>query len=427
MRRRLFPLVLLLLVVVATVVAIEVGARVAGRFACVGAGYYHVQGDPRFGWMHVPGATYTVKGCLGREFEFHQTVRINSLGLRDGEHPYDRVAGRLRVLVLGDSVVEAAQVAPQEPWTEVLEGLFAAAGSGEATRDAGASGAENAALLRAPVDVLNTGHAGYTTHNQALFYEHEGRRYGADLVLSQFNVQNDVAETSASIYARMYQGAKAPPPPSLSVDGNGRLVVDPGPYERFAEERRRAEASPLRYERLRRNLYLLRFVERLAAKVQGAGEAADKAVAPLLSSGPYGVFAAQPTAEWEDAWALVEAGYRRMRDAARADGARFAVVLMPAREEVDPKAWALLGMALPELARGQWDLDGPRRRMRAFLEREGIEYLDLTPAMKAAFARTGRHGFFALDPHPTAEGHQTIGEALLPFVRERLKDVQPPR
>ncbi len=402
MRRRLFPLTLFLLAATLTVVLSEAAYRVSCLYICTGRGHFAVKLDPLFGYTHAPGASHETHSCVGRSFEFRNTVHINSHGLRDAETPYERTPGLARVLALGDSVVEAMQVQDREPFTEVVESILSARGLA--------------------TEVVNAGHAGYTTDNQVLFYENEGRRYRPDVVLSEFNLLNDVAEQSPIVFARMYAdaGIETVPRPGLSIDGRGRLVTDSSPLARYAESHPGGFDTGRNWAAwLHDNLYLWRFVERALSEPTPRTE-------PDLSrqaAGPYGVFATDTRPEWDEAWRFVEAGYRRLRDQVEADGARLVVLVMPSRENVDPKHWEVLAMGMPALTQGKWDIDAPRRRILAFLEREHIEAMDATPALQAHLAATGDVGFYDFNAHPTASGHRVIAEAIAPELERLLRKV----
>lgn len=118
--------------------------------------------DPLLGWRNIPGWEATT---------FDRRLRINSLGLRDREHPYQKPPGVRRILVLGDSYAWGYGVSDEEIFTEVLE-----------QRLAGEPG---------NWEVLNSGVSGWGTDQEYLYLVHEGFRYDPDLVVVAFYLLND--------------------------------------------------------------------------------------------------------------------------------------------------------------------------------------------------------------------------------------------
>ena len=127
--------------------------------------------DPELGWFHTPGDVFDWK-VEGRT----RRIRINSHGLRDTEHPYEKPPEVRRVLLLGDSFAEALQVDLEESVGKRLEHLL-----NERNRDG-----------THPYEVINGGVNGFGTDNELLFFRREGRKYESDLVLLAFYLGNDL-------------------------------------------------------------------------------------------------------------------------------------------------------------------------------------------------------------------------------------------
>ena len=68
------------------------------------------------GWMGTP----YFEGEL-KDPEFRQQVKFNSLGMYDTEHTLEKPANTFRILILGDSFVQAIHVAESETSHQVLE------------------------------------------------------------------------------------------------------------------------------------------------------------------------------------------------------------------------------------------------------------------------------------------------------------------
>ena len=129
---------------------------------------YCYRPDPTFGWGLWPGTAgmFTSEG--------HAFVRINSVGMRDHEHPIAKPAGVYRIAVLGDSYTDATQIPLDSTYWARLPGLLTSCG-------------------RPGVEVLNFGVAGYGTVQEWLML-HRASIYSPDLILLQITPGNDVRD-----------------------------------------------------------------------------------------------------------------------------------------------------------------------------------------------------------------------------------------
>jgi lysophospholipase L1-like esterase len=123
--------------------------------------------DPVLGWRKTAGANVRYV-----RRDYRSTFRINAHGLRGPERSFEKPAGTLRVLALGDSFIEAFMVSDAEMVSTQIE-------------------ARLRARLRCTVEVINGGTVGYSTDQEYLFYRDVGHRYGADVVIL-FTYHNDL-------------------------------------------------------------------------------------------------------------------------------------------------------------------------------------------------------------------------------------------
>jgi len=120
--------------------------------------------DPVLGVRLTPGA----RGWWTQEErEFLVPVEVNHLGLRDRERDHAKPPGVFRVLLLGDSFVEAMHVPIEATIGYRLEEALNTPGGPR-------------------VEVLNAGVSGYGTASEVLFFEREGKRYAPDVVVLAF-------------------------------------------------------------------------------------------------------------------------------------------------------------------------------------------------------------------------------------------------
>ena len=190
----------LALVVVGLVLAcliVEVGFRLAGPnipLALTMARFqeYH----PVYGFFHRPG----VSGWV-RTDEFTSFVRFNGRGLRGPDVAIPKPPDTFRVLVLGDSVVEGAQVSEDATIAARLRDELAPLASGR------------------PIETVNAGVAGFGTGQELLYLQREGLAYQPDLIVLVFTIANDAADNSIAVARRWKLAADRRP--FFVADGDG--------------------------------------------------------------------------------------------------------------------------------------------------------------------------------------------------------------
>lgn len=382
---RMRPLLLnLLLALAATALvlgALEAAFRVVMRGrggAEDGVAEQYVEFDPRLGWRKKPGAQ-----VVFRRSEFVTTVAINSHGQRDRERVYDRAPGTRRILALGDSFLEGYSVPLEATVTQQLEGRLSRPGC--------------------PVEVLNTGTAGYSTDQEYLFFKDEGWRYEPNVV-ALFFYYNDLAPlVEDSYYGRLK--------PRL-VLRDGELaqkraeLPPPGPRKaRAASERPPGPRSALfawTEERLRRGqpgLYnrLARF---------GLWEALE----PSKPRHDLGVYKREPPSWAEPAWVVFGALVGALKHEVEARGARLAIVYIPNPMEVSARSRDLTRLAYG-MKDEEWDVERVGRRLGKIAARERVALVDLTSALRAADGRTSGP-YLVIDGHWNELGHATAAAEL---------------
>ena len=313
--------------------------------------------------------------CAGTTLLARHEIEINALGQRDRPRQRARLAGVPRVLVLGDSFVEALQVDLAETFAARLE------------RDLG-------------IEVLNAGVSGYSTDNELRAFLARGRRYAPDGLLLVLQVGNDVLENGTRLSARHPRGL--PPKPWLRARGAARDLATCLAVHRAAA--RMADGIPLWLWRRSR---IVRF-----AFTDGAPTVLGAVCASALDAPPLDLldaYAEPRSVAWREAWGMTETLVRRLRARVEASGARFAIAVAPASFE----------LARPVVPPGRTlDWDYPHRRLAALFAREGITWTSLLPALRAHHRATGRTGSYGLDGHWDPEGHAIVAAALRPLVEQ---------
>lgn len=344
------------------------------------------QADPLTGLGHIPLA----RGWYTEEGRAH--VRINAAGWRDGERSTAKVAGVVRVAVLGDSYTEALQVAEQARFTSVLERELNAQGRGR-------------------FEVLNFGVSGFGTGQELLALRERVLAYAPDVVLLAFVTGNDVSDNVRELRGVDYV-------PYFRLQGE-RLVLDDS-HRDSPGFRARSSAGARFFVSLAAYSRLLQLVNhwrrgRAAAERPGAVRGVEAEALPAPSSG---VYLESPPGSWTGAWRLTERLLRELRDACRARGASFSVVTLSNPEQVDPRPQRRDTLAG---ALGVTDLFHPERRVQAMGLRVGFEVLTLAPELAAHAVRTGEylHGFAERlgRGHWNERGHELAGRSIAAWLR----------
>jgi len=388
--RWVVPSVLLVSSTVLTLLGLEGAARLLlrseGRGKEAAEVVQYTEYDPVLGWAKRPGAR-----AVYRRREYRVDVAVNSLGLRDVERGYDAPPGTLRLLALGDSFVEGYTVGLAQTATQVLEGRL----NGDRCR----------------AEVINGGTSGYSTDQELLFYRTEGYLYSPRIVLLFFHY-NDVVYNDRQEYF-------GTPKPVFEM-GGGRLCVHQLPVRhrpRQVPPAATAVAAPESRSAL---------VEWVRDRMWYGAPRAYNAVAksglwPPMPVVPtrleLRVYERRRVEPIEDAWAKTERLLAALAQDAKDHGARFLVVYVPSRFEVEAGAWRL-SCRLYGWDDAAWDRGHVAARLAELGTAGGWPLLDLTEPMKQA-SRWGREPYLTYDAHWTALGHRVAAEAVHRFLAAR--------
>jgi lysophospholipase L1-like esterase len=380
-RARLLNLGLLVGSILLTGVALELAARWLRPPRAEGGLYLYTEHDPVLGWRKRPGARVRF-----RMPEYTLDVSINRHGLRDPERDYARPPGLCRILALGDSFTEAFTVSQDEGVTQRLESRLTAAGR--------------------HTEVINGGTGGYSTDQEYLFYKNEGCRYQPDIVVLLF-FYNDIGANASQ------QKTK---PRFVLEDDHLTLTNVPVPPRAWPK------APPEDREAVRGSAALAWIAGRLRTGAPRSYNAIAKLglwdpIEPGRTRSDFRVYQRRDTPEVDEAWRLTEALLAALRDAVRADGARFAVIYIPNKIEVNDRDWEQTSLKYgwePEkVVRGR-----VQRRLQRIGERLEVPVLDLTPALAAADRGLLGGPYFREDMHWNARGHDTAASAIAQFLSQ---------
>ena len=349
----------------------------------------------------VPHPTRTIAYAphsVGRhqELDFNVPIEINAQGLRGTDiGPKDH---RQRILFVADSTTFGSGV----PVEQILPTLLAKE------------------LGEDQVDIINGGFATYNTVQELLFLEEEGLSYQPDLVVLAFSPNTDI-QTNTLALQQLHQKKKVRA--YAYLDDAGQLQLDLRYVKAFYEKQKdRSSEDHLKPYFKRHVLYRL---GKLLVKSFQTSAFHDPNIFigwPFLAEFAPEYSTRGMTKEdyrqlWDDGWAVTQALILRMRDESVAQGAKFAMMVMAPKLQVEEEYQQKVREVYPGL---KLDLTRINRIIEQFGHEAHIPVLDaLTPLVQAEQAGETDLYFHIEDEHMTAKAHKIVAESLAQQLREQ--------
>jgi hypothetical protein len=267
--------------------------------------------------------------------------------------------GVFRIAVVGDSFVEAMQVAENEGIVQQLEAcLNERPGS--------------------PVEVLNFGCSGFSSTLELIQVRNWVRSFSPDLVVCLHHF-SDISEDWGAASRVVCEGEQriAVPGPQAVVEPKIRQVLECSQLYRVGvgafNDRRRGIADR---------------------------SASLKTSFDAIVHDPY-------TCEDEEAWRNSLAALTQMHECLKADGIQMVVAIIPIGTQVEPVGEEIAGRTgFQFMAQGRrFEYRGYQQRVTAYCREHAIRVLDLLDAFRAANPEGRTHLYLPHDQHWTAAGH----------------------
>ena len=362
---------------------------------------------PTLGWTGAPN----FRGMLEHP-NFRQQLAFNSLGMHDTEHPLTKAADTYRILMLGDSFVQAVQVSEEQSSHQLLENKLNELEDNNSRR----------------FEVLSGGVVNWGTNQQLQYYREQGRQFQPDLVLLALYIGNDLSDNlpgnvvtvnGFNCYAPYFSVCQGSLDPQslLYAPGLSQLRHNCSTFRRILIN---GLGRLFQYSRLYQQLEPLIVTTNPR---QQFGRAYPSAFSALYL----------PTDEDElkQAWLITEALLTQLQQEVEADGAHLAVALISPEIVVRLGALSAAEQELflrdnPALAEAE--IDRPNRRLAEFLDTRNIPYVDLTVPLTERLAATRSPLYILGEGHWTVEGNRVAANILTQwFVDSQLVplDIKP--
>jgi hypothetical protein len=352
---------------------------------------------PRKGTTYIPNAYYR------HTKEGFSEGRFNSHGFRDYERTYEKPQDVFRILVLGDSYIEAFQVQLEDSFTAQLETML------------------NAHASSTRFEVLSLGQSGFGTADEYVRYLNFGVAYNPDLVIVAFLTGNDFRNNS-KILNRNSVGFY------YTFDRNHKLVLDRSLVDAYENdlssakrliEKLKTKSHLLsliseRFYLLRRQLLETRMAE--AYGDEASAEDGRKNRLDLFSD--LNIYRTDLPAPWKETVEITKEIILAFRKSVEEHGSRFLLVTLSNAEQVHPE----LGSELKKQYHVELDYEQPDGILEKFAIEHGVPFLKLMPALRDHHLKTGQylHGFgSSRGGHWNQAGHRVAAEVTFQFIKDR--------
>jgi GDSL-like Lipase/Acylhydrolase family len=388
----------------------ELGFRAFYRIPSQQLGHHQLfmEYDAVLGWHKIPNTTgWHVTS------EYAVSEQMNSQGIRGPEYAYEKHPDEYRVLVLGDSFAEGYTVEFHEVFSAVLKDRL------------------NSNANARYYEVINTGSGGYSTDQELLLFQTEGKKYRPDLAVLLF-YDNDVWFNNQSKY---WRGNK----PLFKLDDDGTLTLtnvpvprpDPVPPPSTTEASfwenpldttaiwlsKKSHVYRFINDRIMGTAFLHTLAIKIGLEKVPAENLADQNVIPIPDE--FRVYQKRWNADVANAWKITEILLRELRAEVNTVGSNFMIFYVPVRASVYLEEWERVKKQY-DITDEEWSIEQIRSDLMAICQRNRFDCIDPLETFRAEAERlrtVGKRLYFLQDGHWNADGHRLVGELLAPYIR----------
>jgi hypothetical protein len=310
--------------------------------------------------MHWPGITRYLP-------QYGHDVTFNSVGMRDREHQVEKPPGVFRVLLLGDSFMEALQVPFDSSFPSLLErGLAERTGK--------------------RVEVVSAGVSGWGTDDELRYLTQYGLQYQPDLVVVAMTLHNDISDNLREQWHTLRNGALVDQP------------VQP--------------MSPPRYKIVQLKAFLATHFQlyQLWRRVRHGKEM--RQIGSNLQSHVVQLFRNPTPATIAEGFDLTNHMIAAVRDTTARLNGRIAIVMLPIVHQLSDSAFASFVQSAGVPA-AEMQLGKPQAMVTHIADSLGIDVIDLLPPFRQWSADSGAPLYLTWDGHWNDAGHRLAAQTVV--------------
>jgi len=331
--------------------------------------------------------------------DYDVEILTNNAGFHDVDHTIEKPEGMYRIVVLGDSYVEALQVSLEEGFTQRLERNLSTWVTGRR------------------VEVINLGVSGSGPAQYYRTLDRKGLAYRPDLVLMAVLPDNDFRDSYQELSGAVFK-------PYYSIRVDGTLDYIPPDVSGLGTHLR-----PL----LRRSAFLHLVRQAVTSMPVENWLANAGLLAPAGAKNQYSahsmipedwyVYVADPPEPWPAAYRVTLRMIKESSELAARHGAVFLVMLLASPQTVEDR-WEEALRRYPGASHFTWDFRRPYREISRIGEQSGFKVINLLESFQKDYHESRRSHSWPHDGHWNQDGHRLAADVVSRYLFEHRNRYQ---
>lgn len=328
--------------------------------------------------------------------DYDVVVVTNSAGFHDVERVAQKNSNCYRIVVLGDSYIEALQLPIEQGFTQQLERLLGRQLKGK------------------QVEVVNLGVSGSGPAQYYRILEKKGLTYKPDLVVMAVFPDNDFWDSDPDFSGAVFK-------PYYVIRADDSLEYRPPRAEGLGSAVRPWLRRSALLHLVRQGIASLPLERWLAsfgllAPAGGVQEVSDHATIPL----GWSVYLRNPPTSWLKAEQVTLRMIREAQSLSESNGAAFLVMMIGSVPTVEDR-WNEALAQYPGAKSMKWDFGRPYGLLQDFGRQWRFDVVNLAESFRSDFRATGHSSAWPHDGHWNVRGHQLAAEVVSAYLLDHRR------
>ncbi|MDW7759513.1 MAG: hypothetical protein SCM96_02620 [Acidobacteriota bacterium] len=327
-------------------------------------------------YENIPPGAFVWSGPLGAVKEFHNVSSRNRLGFHDYDYGVHKPDGTFRIVVVGDSFVEAKEVPISKNFAKILERKLNE-------------------FHDSRVEVLAFGRSGNGAVKNLEVLRDIGLCFQPDLVLMQFLSNDPIDDDPHGAADQKRQNAlRKEHVEDLSVLYPRYLLLEKSRFNQILA------------------LKTARWVQGIQTRKHADLDENRFVHASML------IFSHQHAGRWKDAWNNSQKHILQARDISLEAGSEFLLVSFPEfwRMGDEKSRWRYVRTISPDSHQDDWDFDMTDRRLERFCQKADVPFLSLVHEFRREYSKSKKPFHFTYDMHLNERGHELAASILFEYI-----------